>query len=98
VHLLISPTSPTTAFRVGERSADPIAMYYSDVCTIPSNLAGDPAISIPIGLDDSGLPIGFQVMAPALGEGVMYQVAAAVESLAGFEDRAALATSKVVAP
>ncbi len=98
VDVLISPTSPTTAFRVGERSADPIAMYYSDVCTIPSNLAGDPAISIPIGLDESGLPIGFQVMAPALGEEIMYQVAAAVESLAGFEDRAALATSKVVAP
>lgn len=96
--VLISPTSPTTAFRVGERAADPIAMYYSDVCTIPSNLAGDPAISIPIGLDDAGLPIGFQVMAPALGEEVMYQVAAAVESLAGFEDRARLATSKVVEP
>ena len=98
VDVLISPTSPTTAFRVGERSADPIAMYYSDVCTIPSNLAGDPAISIPIGLDDAGLPIGFQVMAPALGEEVMYQVAAAVESLARFDDRAVLATSKVVAP
>jgi aspartyl-tRNA(Asn)/glutamyl-tRNA(Gln) amidotransferase subunit A len=98
VDALISPTSPTTAFRVGERAADPIAMYYSDVCTIPSNLAGDPAISVPIGLDDAGLPIGFQVMAPALGEEVMYQVAAAVESLADFTDRAVLATSKVVAP
>jgi aspartyl-tRNA(Asn)/glutamyl-tRNA(Gln) amidotransferase subunit A len=98
VDVLISPTSPTTAFRVGERSADPIAMYYSDVCTIPSNLAGDPAISVPIGVDDAGLPIGFQVMAPALGEEVMYQVAAAVESLAGFTDRALLATSEVVAP
>ncbi len=96
--VLISPTSPTTAFPVGERSADPIAMYYSDVCTIPSNLAGDPAISVPIGLDDKGLPIGFQIMAPALGEEVMYQVAAAVEGLAAFSDRAPLATSEVVAP
>ena len=57
VDVLVSPTSPTTAFPVGARSTDPIAMYYSDVCTIPSNLSGDPAISIPVGLDDAGLPI-----------------------------------------
>ncbi len=98
VDVLISPTSPTTAFPVGERAADPIAMYYSDVCTIPSNLAGDPAISVPIGVDDAGLPIGFQIMAPALGEEVMYRVASAVESLAGFTQRAVLASSQVVAP
>ncbi len=98
VDVLISPTSPTTAFRVGERAADPIAMYYSDVCTIPSNLAGDPAISVPVGLDDGGLPIGFQIMAPSLGEERMYQVAATVESLAGFTQRAPLATSETVAP
>lgn len=98
VDALISPTTPTTAFSIGERSDDPIAMYYSDLCTIPSNLAGDPAISVPIGLDDAGLPIGFQVMAPALGEEVMYQVAAAVEQLAGFTARAPFATSEVVAP
>lgn len=98
VDVLVSPTSPTTAFRVGERAADPIAMYYSDVCTIPSNLAGDPAISIPIGVDDAGLPIGFQIMAPALGEEIMYQVASAVESIAGFTQRAVLASSDVVAP
>lgn len=98
VDVLISPTSPTTAFPVGERSADPIAMYYSDVCTIPSNLAGDPAISVPIGLDDNGLPIGFQIMAPSLGEQIMYQVAAEVETLAAFTGRAPLATSEVVAP
>jgi aspartyl-tRNA(Asn)/glutamyl-tRNA(Gln) amidotransferase subunit A len=59
-------------------------MYLSDICTIPSNLSGHPAISVPIGLDDAGLPIGFQVMAPALGEEVMYQAAAEVEHLAGF--------------
>ena len=98
VDALISPTTPTTAFDIGEKSADPIAMYYSDLCTIPSNLAGDPAISVPVGLDDSGMPIGFQVMAPALGEEVMYRVAAEVERLADFTDRAALATSKVVLP
>jgi len=98
VDVLISPTSPTTAFRVGERSADPIAMYYSDVCTIPSNLSGDPAISVPVGVDDAGLPIGFQVMAPALGEELMYQVAAEVERLVEFNERPVLATSEVVAP
>jgi len=98
VDALISPTTPTTAFDIGERSADPIAMYYSDLCTIPSNLAGDPAISVPVGLDDSGMPIGFQVMAPALGEEVMYRVAAEVERLADFTERAGLATSEVVLP
>jgi aspartyl-tRNA(Asn)/glutamyl-tRNA(Gln) amidotransferase subunit A len=98
VDALISPTTPTTAFEIGEKSADPIAMYYSDLCTIPSNLAGDPAISVPIGLDGSGLPIGFQVMAPALGEEVMYRVAGEVERLAGFTERACLATSEVVLP
>lgn len=98
VDALISPTTPTTAFDIGEKASDPIAMYYSDLCTIPSNLAGDPAISVPIGLDDNDLPIGFQVMAPALGEEVMYQVAAEVERLAGFDARPALATSEVVMP
>ena len=98
VDALVSPTTPTTAFEIGERSADPIAMYYSDLCTIPSNLAGDPAISVPIGLDDADLPIGFQVMAPALGEETMYRVAAEVERLAGFTARAYLATSEVLAP
>ncbi len=85
VDVLVSPTSPTVAFPAGARTADPLAMYLSDICTIPSNLAGHPAISVPIGLDSDGLPIGFQVMAPALGEEVMYQVAAEVERLAGFD-------------
>lgn len=98
VDVLISPTTPTTAFPIGERSADPMAMYFSDLCTIPSNLAGDPAISVPIGLDEAGLPIGFQIMAPALGEEVMYRVAAEVERLAGFTDRPPLATSVVSMP
>ena len=85
VDVLVSPTSPTVAFAAGERTANPLAMYLSDICTIPSNLAGHPAISVPVGLDSQGLPIGFQVMAPPLGEEVMYQVAAEVERLAGFE-------------
>jgi len=96
VDVLVSPTSPTTAFPVGARATDPIAMYYSDVCTIPSNLSGEPAMSVPVALDDAGLPIGFQVMAPALGEEVMFRVAAEVERDAGFSARAPLASSEVV--
>jgi aspartyl-tRNA(Asn)/glutamyl-tRNA(Gln) amidotransferase subunit A len=84
VDVLVSPTSPTVAFEAGARTADPLAMYLSDICTIPSNLSGHPAISVPIGLDEARLPIGFQVMAPALGEEVMYQAAAEVERLAAF--------------
>ena len=85
VDALVSPTTPTTAFRLGERTQDPLTMYRSDICTIPSNLSGHPAISVPISLDSEGLPIGFQVMAPALGEQVMMAVAAEVERLAGFD-------------
>ncbi len=84
VDVLVSPTSPTVAFEAGARTSDPLAMYLSDICNIPANLAGHPAISVPIGLDDSGLPIGFQVMAPPLGEQMMYQVAAEVERQAAF--------------
>jgi aspartyl-tRNA(Asn)/glutamyl-tRNA(Gln) amidotransferase subunit A len=93
--VLVSPTSPTTAFPLGARTADPLSMYLSDVCTIPSNMAGHPAISVPVGLDGAGLPIGFQIMAPALGEPVMFRVAAEVERQAGFTERAHLATSEV---
>lgn len=87
VDVLVSPTSPTTAFELEARTQDPLAMYLSDVCTIPSNLSGHPAISIPIGLDERGLPIGFQVMAPALGESVLFRVARAVEAEARFDHR-----------
>ncbi|CAN5372547.1 MAG: Asp-tRNA(Asn)/Glu-tRNA(Gln) amidotransferase subunit GatA [Acidimicrobiia bacterium] len=96
--VLVCPTSPTTAFTLGERTADPLTMYYSDVCTIPCNLTGDPAVSVPTGLDDDGLPISFQVMAPALGEEMLFRVAAEVERLSGFDARPALATSEVLAP
>src|SRR5213078_4416922 len=60
--LLVSPTSPTTAFRIGEKTEDPLAMYLSDVFTIPSDLSGTPAISIPCGVASDGLPVGFQIM------------------------------------
>jgi aspartyl-tRNA(Asn)/glutamyl-tRNA(Gln) amidotransferase subunit A len=76
---LLSPTSPTTAFELGARTDDPLTMYLSDVCTIPSNLAGHAAISVPFGTGAAGLPVGVQVLAPALGERVMFRVARALE-------------------
>jgi aspartyl-tRNA(Asn)/glutamyl-tRNA(Gln) amidotransferase subunit A len=86
--LLVSPTSPTTAFRLGERLDDPLTMYLSDVCTVPSPLAGAPAISIPCGLaPEDGLPVGFQFMAKALGETTLLAAAAALEAELGFSDK-----------
>ena len=73
--------TPTTAFRLGERTDDPMAMYLADLCTIPSNLAGNAAISVPCGLaDEDGLPVGLQVMAPPLADDRLYRVGAAVEA------------------
>ncbi|MFI6906273.1 Asp-tRNA(Asn)/Glu-tRNA(Gln) amidotransferase subunit GatA [Nonomuraea sp. NPDC050394] len=80
VDVLISPTTPTTAFKLGERTGDPMAMYLADLCTIPSNLTGNAAISVPCGLaDEDNLPVGLQIMAPVLGDDRCYRVAAAVE-------------------
>jgi aspartyl-tRNA(Asn)/glutamyl-tRNA(Gln) amidotransferase subunit A len=79
--VLVSPTAPTTAFPIGEKVDDPLAMYLNDLCTIPANMAGNTAMSVPAGLADSdGLPVGLQIMAPALGEAVMYRVGAAFEA------------------
>jgi aspartyl-tRNA(Asn)/glutamyl-tRNA(Gln) amidotransferase subunit A len=84
VDVLVSPTTPTTAFRLGERVEDPLAMYLADLCTIPSNLYGGPAMSVPCGLaPDDGLPVGFQVMAPVQADDRMYRVAAALERALG---------------
>jgi aspartyl-tRNA(Asn)/glutamyl-tRNA(Gln) amidotransferase subunit A len=84
VDVLVSPTTPTTAFTLGERVDDPMAMYLADLCTIPSNLYGGPAISMPCGLSpDDGLPVGFQVMAPVQADERMYRVAAALEVALG---------------
>ncbi len=77
--VLVSPTSPTTAFKIGEKADDPMAMYLSDVFTIPANLAGVPAISVPCGLDSGGLPVGLQLTAPVLGEFVLFRAAHALE-------------------
>ena len=78
--LLVSPTSPTTAFSLGERTADPMAMYMSDVCTVPVNLTGQTAMSVPYGVGDDGLPVGVQILAPALYEPIMFRAAAVLEA------------------
>ena len=92
VDLLLTPTSPTTAFKPGEHSNNPIAMYLADLLTIPANLAGIPAISVPCGFDKRGLPIGLQLMAPVLEEAKLLQVAHQ------YEQEAAVMKSRPFAP
>jgi aspartyl-tRNA(Asn)/glutamyl-tRNA(Gln) amidotransferase subunit A len=82
VDVLVSPTAPTTAFKVGEKLEDPLAMYLNDIATIPANLAGVPGLSLPSGLAaEDGLPSGVQVLAPAMADDRMYGVAAALEAM-----------------
>ena len=81
VDVLVSPTAPTTAFRFGEKLDDPMAMYLNDVATIPANLAGVPGISVPSGLSDDGLPVGFQALAPVREDARLYRVGAVLERL-----------------
>jgi len=80
--VLLTPTTPSVAFPFGSKVADPIEMYMCDLCSIPSSLAGHPAASVPFALSSEGLPIGIQVLAPALGESVMMRVAASLEAAA----------------
>jgi aspartyl-tRNA(Asn)/glutamyl-tRNA(Gln) amidotransferase subunit A len=77
--LLVAPTSPTTAFRLREKAEDPLAMYLSDIFTIPANLSGVPAISVPCGLDEGGLPVGLQLMGKVLDESTVLRAAYALE-------------------
>jgi aspartyl-tRNA(Asn)/glutamyl-tRNA(Gln) amidotransferase subunit A len=84
--VLLSPASPSIAFRLGERTADPLAMYLSDVCTIPVSLAGLPALSIPCGLSE-GMPVGLQLAGPAFSENRLLDVAHALEGAIGFSTR-----------
>ncbi|MBS0017614.1 MAG: Asp-tRNA(Asn)/Glu-tRNA(Gln) amidotransferase subunit GatA [Arthrospira sp. SH-MAG29] len=79
VEVLVCPTSPTTAFQAGEKTSDPLSMYLSDLMTIPVNLAGLPAISVPCGFDSQGLPIGMQLIGKVLGESRLFEVAHAYE-------------------
>jgi aspartyl-tRNA(Asn)/glutamyl-tRNA(Gln) amidotransferase subunit A len=88
--LLIAPTSPTTAFRFGEKTENPLSMYLADIFTIPSDLSGTPAVSIPCGLDEGGLPVGFQIMGPLRGERAVLRSAFALEQDLGFQARPGL--------
>ena len=81
VDVLVSPTAPTTAVKIGEKLDDPLAMYLNDIATIPVNLAGNCAMSLPIGLaSEDGLPVGLQIIAPAMADALLYQVGSALES------------------
>src|ERR671929_152868 len=82
--VLVSPTSPTVAFRLGERTENPLAMYLSDVLTIPSNMAGLPGLSIPCGLSD-GLPIGLQLVGPQFSENELFRAGHALERALAFD-------------
>ncbi|GIU96340.1 MAG: glutamyl-tRNA(Gln) amidotransferase subunit A [Actinomycetota bacterium] len=92
VDVLVSPTSPTTAFRLGERLDDPLAMYLSDIFTIPANLAGVPAVSVPCGFAD-GLPVGLQITGPPLAEARILRAASALEADLGLDLRPPLLAS-----
>ena len=80
--VILTPTSPTVAFKFGDKTSNPLAMYLCDVFTIPTNLAGHAAMSVPFGTGEAGLPVGVQVLAPALGEAPMFRVAAELERAA----------------
>jgi aspartyl-tRNA(Asn)/glutamyl-tRNA(Gln) amidotransferase subunit A len=82
--VLVSPTSPTVAFKLGEKAENPLAMYLSDVLTIPSNMAGLPGLSIPCGLSE-GLPVGFQLIGPQFSENLLFRVGHALETAIGFD-------------
>jgi aspartyl-tRNA(Asn)/glutamyl-tRNA(Gln) amidotransferase subunit A len=77
--VLLTPASPTVAFHLGDKTTDPMSMYLCDTYTIPSNLTGDPAMSVPFGTGDDGLPVGVQILAPALQEATMFRTAAELE-------------------
>jgi aspartyl-tRNA(Asn)/glutamyl-tRNA(Gln) amidotransferase subunit A len=85
VDLIVCPTSPTTAFKIGEKADDPLSMYLSDIFTVPVNLAGNAAISVPCGLSpDDGLPVGLQIIGKSLDEKTMFRAAYAFEQDLGW--------------
>ena len=87
VDALLTPTAPSAAFGLGERVADPIAMYLNDVFTVTTNLAGLPGLSLPAGLDSTGLPLGLQLIGRPLDEGTLFSLAGAMEDAAGFRSK-----------
>jgi len=88
VDAILTPTAPSAAFPIGEKSDDPVAMYLNDVFTVTTNLAGLPGLSLPAGLSADGLPLGLQLIGRALDEGTLFSLAGAMEKAAGFKTRA----------
>ena len=82
--VFVSPTSPTVAFRIGEKAENPLAMYLSDLLTIPSCMAGLPGLNVPVGLSD-GLPVGLQLIGPQFAENTLFRVGHALERALGFD-------------
>ena len=93
VDVLLGPTTPGAAFRLGEKTADPLAMYLSDIYTITANLAGIPGLSIPCGLTRSGLPIGLQLLGPAFAEETLLRAARVFEKATDWHERRPSASS-----
>ncbi len=87
VDVILTPTTPSPAFAVGDKMDDPIAMYLNDVFTVPTSLAGLPAISLPAGLSADGLPMGLQIVGRAFDEETVFRAAGVLESQAGFTAR-----------
>jgi aspartyl-tRNA(Asn)/glutamyl-tRNA(Gln) amidotransferase subunit A len=83
VDVLLMPTTPTTAFNLGEKQADPVAMWLSDYYTVSANIAGIPAVSVPVGFDEQGLPIGMQVQGPVFADNLVLDVANHITASAG---------------
>jgi aspartyl-tRNA(Asn)/glutamyl-tRNA(Gln) amidotransferase subunit A len=81
---LLTPSTPTAAFALGDQRVDPVTMYLNDVFTVPANLAGLPGVSVPAGLDGNGMPLGLQLVGRALDEGTLFSLAGALESAAAF--------------
>ncbi len=87
VDCILTPTAPSAAFAIGENADDPVAMYLNDVFTVPANLAGLPAVSVPAGLSADGLPLGLQVIGPAFDEAMVLRVGEVIERAADFKQR-----------
>jgi aspartyl-tRNA(Asn)/glutamyl-tRNA(Gln) amidotransferase subunit A len=85
VDAIVTPTAPTPAFRLGEKTADPLQMYLADIYTVTGSLAGVPGISVPCGKTKAGLPVGMQIFGPHFSEARVLQIARAFEKAGGFE-------------
>ena len=85
--LLLTPTSPTTAFKIGEKNNNPLEMYMADICTVPVNIGGLPGMSLPCKLDSNGLPIGFQLIAKPFNEEAIFRAAYTFEQECDFRNK-----------